>query len=471
MNQKIGKKNNTKLYILFSFVVILVIGLFGYGLYNTLSYDKAIYNVEEGSFTYDKDYNYVTLANAATLQQRWDKNYYLKVTNENQVTNLGNDVVVYNQNDYKLYVYGINYQVKPTGDVIYSDKVVEVARTGSPTFFKLDDRKYLITGKVIKSEVKGIETKNYLIVDIDKSGNALLLNNELNIKVLSTLKLVTSDFTFDVANERLLVGEKVIDLKKINGSTNQYVEPDLDTVPEKEEKSTTNNNNNYGGGGNSGGSSGGNNTVVNNASGSSEKLNIVKSAFLTSITAYTSYVDVGYVVSDPKNEYTSVFLLVERIGAAEGEDPLKITLNKNSTKYRIRDLMPNSEYKVSFCYSYVNPNNVDVVLEEVANVLTTKTKALKTKIVINKLSAGKIYFTVYYDASYAYDSAQVVAFSDQLNIGFLAVDTAQATSSKGFSGVIESETSLGYEIVLKLDNCVYQGNAVESQVKTKFINR
>lgn len=483
MNEEkvIKKRSNTKLFVLFSFLVIMIIGVFGYALYNTLSFDTTLYSVAKGSFTYDKEYNYVSLNDKGDLQQRWDKNYYLKLSDKKKVTNLGSDVVIYNKNDYKLYVYGTNYQVKLNGDVIPSNSMISVSRTGAPSFFKLDDRKYLITGKSIHSEEKGIATKDYLIVDIDKSGNALLLNHETNIKVLSTIKLVTSDFIFDVANERLLVGKDVIDLKKINGSTNQYVEPDVDNIKPE----TLNTNPITGGGdenggsssGNSGGSSGGaaggvaGGGVISggSSSGSSEKLNIVKSAFLTSVVGYTSYIDVSYVVNDPKNEYTSVYLLVERTGS--NEEPIKVVLNKNSTKYRIRGLIPNSEYKISFCYTYVNPNNVDVVLDDVANVVTTKTKKTSTKIVVDRLSGNKIYFTVYYDQSYAFDASTVMVYSDGNNIGAVDVETAQALTSKGFSSFVTSETSLGYEIILKLEECKYQGEPVFSDIHTKFINR
>ncbi len=472
------KRNNAGLFVLFSFLVLLIIGVFGYALYNTLSYDSTLYSIAKGSFTYDKDYNYVSLAETADLQQRWDKNYYLRLTDNKKVTNLGNDVVIYNKSDYKLYIYGANYQVKLNGDVVPSSTVVSVSRTGAPSFFKLDDRKYLITGKNIHSEVKGISTKDYLIVDIDKSGNALLLNHETNIKVLSTLKLVTSDFIFDVANERLLVGNDIIDLKKINGSTNQYVEPNLEEItPEVLSNPVTGNNDTVvnggnsssGGGGSSGGSVGGIVSSAAGSSGSSEKLNIVKSAFLTSVTGYTSYIDVSYTVYDPKNEYTSVYLLVENV--ANPGQPIKVVLNKNSTRYRVRNLVPNSEYLISFCYTYVNPDNVDVVLDDVANAVTAKTKKTTSKIVVDRISAGKIYFTVYYDNSYAYDFSNVVLYSDGNNIGTVAVDTTQALSSKGFSSFVSLDTSLGYEIILKLEDCTYQGENVSSDVRTKFINR
>lgn len=482
MNQKNErpKRNNTILFVLFSFLVLLIIGVFGYALYNTLSFDNTLYHITKGSFTYDKDYNYVSLAEQGDLQQRWDKNYYLKLADRKKVTNLGKDVVIYNKSDYKINIYGTNYQVKLNGDVIPSSSLVSISRTGVAAFFKLDDRKYLITGKNIHSEEKGISTKDYLIVDIDKSGNALLLNHETNIKVISTLKLATSDFVFDVANERLLVGKDVIDLKKINGSTNQYVEPDLDNITT--EKLNTNpltgNDDTVSSGGSSSGGGGGAGSVggvisagdgSSSSNASSEKLNIVKSAFLTSVTGYTSYIDVSYVINDPKNEYTSVYLLVERTGSSD--EVMKFVLNKNSSRYRIRNLLPNSEYKIRFCYTYVNPENVDVVLDEVANAVTAKTKKTSTKIIVNRLSGNKIYFTVYYDDSYAYDFSNIVAYSDGSNVGTIAVDTAQAISKKGFSSFISSETSLGYEIILKLEDCTYQGEAVISDIYTKFINR
>lgn len=221
MKRKLGKKN-IRLFVLFSFLVLLVIILFGYFIYQALTYDKTLYKVAANSFMYDSDNNYVLLENDGELTQKWDKHYYLKVKDKKK--NMGNDVVVYNDNDFIIYIYGTNYQVKTNGDVIYSNTKVEASRNGSPTFYKLDDRKYLIVGSSIQTDNKEIKTKNYLIIEIDKSGHALLLNNELNIKTLNTLVLKTGVYDFDVANERLIVNENIIDLKKISGSTNQYVD-------------------------------------------------------------------------------------------------------------------------------------------------------------------------------------------------------------------------------------------------------
>lgn len=78
MKRKFGKKN-IRLFVLFSFLVLLVILLFGFIIYKAMSFDKAIYSVATGSFMYDVSNNYVSLEETGKLQQRWDKHYYLSL--------------------------------------------------------------------------------------------------------------------------------------------------------------------------------------------------------------------------------------------------------------------------------------------------------------------------------------------------------------------------------------------------------
>ncbi len=459
MKRKLGKKN-IRLFVLFSFLVLLVVCLFGYFIYQALVYDKETYKIAANSFMYDNNNEYVLLENDGELTQKWDKHYYLKVKDKKK--NMGDDVVVYNDNDFIIYIYGTNYQVKINGDVVYSNTLVEASRSGSPSFYKLDDRKYLIVGSSIQTENKEIKTKNYLLVEIDKSGHALLLNNELNIKTLNTLILKTGIFDFDVANERLIVNENIIDLKKISGSTNQYVEP----VEEEEvDKNNNNNNNNQGGGGIAGGAAGGSLGTNTTITDKDNQINIVKSANLTSVVGYTSYIDVFYSVIDPKGEYTTVYILVEGVDYSQ-----KFVLNKGNSKYRITDLKPNSEYSISFGYTYVSSES-EMLMDEVINVLKAKTSKINTKLSIDKISGSNIYFTVHYDNNYAYETADVVAYSDGNSVGSMAVEKNLAVTSKGFSGVIHTGDSLGYEIILKLENCFYNGVEVTSNVQAKFINK
>ena len=477
MKRKLGKKN-IKLFVLFSFLVLAVIGIFGYGIYTAMSYDHNIYNVASGSFTYDADNSYVNLETDGELTQKWDKKYYLSVKDKkkSKTINLGNDVVIYHDNDMNLKLYGTNYRIATNGDVVFSDTELEVPRNASPSIYKLQDRRYLVVGKEIATEKKGIDTKGYLIVEIDKSGNALLLNNELNVKTLSTIVLKTSGFNFDVANEKLILNnKKTIDLKKVSGSTNQYVEPEKETkIDESDDKNNNNNNNNNGGGSTnanlnaasgatgSAGSSIINNTSVNDA----VKLNIVKSAFISSVAAYTSYIDVFYNVSDPKNEYISVFLDVK---GSDGYEE-RIILNKDLTRNRIRNLTPNTEYSISFGYTYSSEGSTDVLLEDTSNSFVIRTSKNQTRIDITKISGNRIYYNVKFDPSYAFELATVVVYSDNISIARGAIDVVSAVKASGYDGFVDCDGEFGYEIVVKLEECKYDGETVEVDIKSKFIN-
>ena len=463
MKRKIGKKN-IKLFILFSFLVVIIIVLFVYIIFNVMSFDKTMFEINADSFMYDIDNNYVLLKKSAELSQKWDKHYYLKYDDKN--IDMGMDVVVFNSNESLIYVYGNNYKIDLNGNVSYNTKKTEISKLGNPTFYKLDDRKYLMVAGKIKTKNDEINTNSYVIIEIDKQGNALLLNNEINLKTLSTLILETSSYNFDIANEKLIVGDVEIDLKKVSGSTNQYVEPE-------EENKNSNNNSNAGNGGSSNGSygggyaggyAGGNMSVVD----TDQKLNIVKSAHLTSLSVATSYIDVYYSVIDPKNEYTSVYLDV-----SSGEYEQKIVLNKSNNLYRIMNLTPNTKYSIKFGYTHFKDGNSNTVEDEVVNNVYAKTSINSSSISVVKVNKNQIFFNVKYDSTYAFESANVAIYNGNSLLGVVPIDTEKALSSEGFSA---SFTDNGFLLAgvfeLRLENCVFNGVDVSSTVniKTKYVN-
>lgn len=463
MKRKIGKKN-IKLFILFSFLVVIIIGLFIFIIFNVLSFDKTVFDISADSFMYDSNNNYVLLDKNAQLSQKWDKHYYLKHNDSN--IDMGLDVVVFNTNDSIIYVYGNNYKIDLNGNVSYNTKRTEISKLGSPTFFKLDDRKYLMVAGKIKTENDEINTNSYVIIEIDKQGNALLLNNELNLKTLSTLILETSAYKFDIANEKLLVDEEEIDLKKVSGSTNQYVEPEEETNNKGSNSGNGNSQNgSYGGGYTGGGYVGsGNTTIVD----TDKKLNIVKSAYLTSLSAASSYIDVYYSVIDPKNEYTSVYLEIKSSNYEQ-----KIVLNKSNNLYRIMNLKPDTRYNIKFGYTYFKDGNSNTVEDEVVNNVYAKTSANSSAISITRLNKNEITFNVKYDSTYAFESANVAIYNGNTLLGSVPVNTDKALSSEGFTASFVNDGFLLAGIFeLKLENCVFNGVDVSANVniKAKYVN-
>lgn len=458
MKRKLGKKN-MKLFVLFSVFVFLLILLFGYIIYLVLSNETETYVIDLNSFMYDANNQYVLLDEETKLAKKWDNHYYL--TYKDSKLDMGMDVVVFNEQGNSIDLYGSNYEIKLNGNVVQNIKQLEISRA-TPSFYKLDDRKYLMVASSIQSEDMDVSAVNYLIVEIDKQGNALLLNNNLNIKTLNSLILETSTYKFDVSNEKLIVGDNEIDLKKVNGSTNEYVEPEVEK-PNTGNNSQTGGNASSGSTGNAGGASGSTSIIDTDS-----KLNIFKTANLTSLSSFASYIDVYYSVVDPKNEYTSVYLLVEGIDFEE-----KIVLNKNSSMYRIMGLSPNTIYNIKFGYTYLSEDNSGILVDEVVNSLSTKTAKINTVIKITKVNNNGLYFNVKYDEAYAFESAIVGVYIGETMVSSVAVDTDLALSNTGYEVVVQSGDFLKSGIItLKLENCIFNGVDVSNKVdiKTKYVN-
>ena len=61
------------------------------------------------------------------------------------------------------------------------DNYTQVSNLNETGFFKLSDRKYLITGSRIWDNVGLVDTSNYLFISLDDAGNARLLNDTMNV--------------------------------------------------------------------------------------------------------------------------------------------------------------------------------------------------------------------------------------------------------------------------------------------------
>ena len=122
------------------------------------------------------------------------------------------------------------YRIYMDGTVSKLTQNNTISRISEDQLYKLGDRKYMVVGNTIVNQTGALSTQNYLLILLDKAGNTYLLNNELNSKTINPMVIRTQTFEFDVANEKLIYQGNEIDLKKIIGSTNNYVEPE-----EKEE--------------------------------------------------------------------------------------------------------------------------------------------------------------------------------------------------------------------------------------------
>ena len=251
--------------ILILFVGIIVI--FSLFLKKAIDVGKTAYKIAASSILFDKEMNMITLTDEGTIRIKWGGDYYLLYNDKEY--DLGTHSVVYHSNNGDISLYGKYYEVNSDGDVNTIKGENKVKSSVNSKFYKLSDRKYLIIDRTIESKSSSFVTSNYLIVNLDKLGNATLLNDKSSYKTIVPTVLRTSAYSFDIANEKLNFGDEDIDLKKIIGSTNEY---DEETYNLNAVKNDNENGNGTGAGGTGTGSggngSGGNGSGGNGAGGS-----------------------------------------------------------------------------------------------------------------------------------------------------------------------------------------------------------
>jgi len=478
---------NKKIFAMFAIIIIVIIILLIVCLSFVTKVEKKEYKVNSSTLLYDSEYNPIDLESDAMITKKWDNNYYLKTEDKNTEYKLGTEVVSYDYKKLKISLYGKIYKVFMDGKVDKLSDESEIANLIEDGFYKLADRKYLVVGNSIKNQTGTVNTKNYLIIILDKSGNTLLLNNELNSKTIKPMIIQTETFKFDVPNEKLITENQEIDLKKIIGSTNEYVEKEkkeennenevnnatnIENVLTEESQVVQSNNGNS-------------QTIINNSqntqvnnnqtqsninigsintsnNSSTNKTPLAKSVSLRSVDVKSSYMDVEYAILDPENKYQTVYILVE----GESADEQTIALDKNATKYRVTNLQPNKEYKITLGYKEIlEDNTVNDVIED---MLTVRTGKINSTLEITKVRANKVYFNFKMDPDYIFESGKIALYVDGEKIDEVDIDINSSISSKGWN----SNMVYGYgnEISLKLESAMYNGEIVNTNIETKLRN-
>ena len=487
-----GLNFKNKLYIfIFSLIIIAIVAILVIAA-KMSNKDKTItkYVVSTNSVVFNQDTDLVDTSTGGSIEKKWDQDYYF-VSNNEESTNLGKNTIIYEKATEVIKVYGGSYKVSNSGNVIINGDLTEINELKKTSFYKILDRVYLIVSPEIYTEDKSIYANKYLIVYIDKQGNASVLNDMVNIKTINPMSLVFDNYTFDIANEKLIVDNKTIDLKLINGSTNEYdPNKNIQTAEYDDLKNLAGaynklvndfnqytKNNNLVVSANNQAIVTNNNYIIKQASKTAStqavkkvenKTQIAKRVSLRGAIASTTYIDVTYVVTDPEEKYQAVYLLVS--GYIDEEMTTeKIILDKYNTGYRITGLAPKNEYSISLGYIEIitdSDNNKDLSdnIEDVINVRTTKGKA---KITLDKISSGKISFNFKMYDDYAFDGGKLVMYADNQEIDRVSVDKAKSLSSDGFNTKLSiNETASVY--MIKLENTRFGNKEVDSGIYRKF---
>ncbi len=467
--RKLGKANR-KMFILLTILVIFVILIFIYFIGISLSHDNNTYEILADTVFYDEDFMKITTSDKGTLKRKYDGKYYL--TFDDTSYKIGSPCLSSNSNDYRLKLYGTAYEIGTDGSVKKVTNETSITKASPAKFYKLKDRKYLIVDQKIYTEDRSIETEDYLLIELDKQGNATLANDSINVKTINPLIIKGSIFDFDVANEKLIYEKNEIDLKNIIGSSNKYKEDEKDTTLTNDEKEEDNNDDivNYYDQYSQNVVNSFNNLTnsVNNINDNSKDtvkkgevyFDFSRWAALKKVSANASSITVEYIVFDPNSEYQALFLLVTDI---ESNEVNKYYLNKDASNYVLNNLEPDHEYTITFGYSLVAGNR-DVYEDTVV----IKTKIPSYKLDITKVTKDRIYYTLEIDSNYAIESADISLYTDQTKANVETVKSSSFTNNK-YNGSL-TYNNLGYLNELKLENIMYNGGSINLDVSDKFIN-
>lgn len=465
--RKYDKRNKIYFGIVLVASLILII-IFSFFIAKVIKNGKIEYFIDEGSILYDKDKNLIKLESESVLKIKWNDEYYLM--EDKNMYLLGTNSIIYNPSKDIMQLYGKYYEVTSGGEdnvIVYEDETV--VRTTESKFLKIADRKYLIIDPVIKTENGSLNTKNYLIVELDKMGNATLINNEVNLKTFEPTTIITSNFTFDIANEQLTISDQIIDLKKIIGSTNEYVKPEDKPSDGEDDNSSDNNTGNNDGntleGGNNEGQTGGNNNN-NDDENIDDIIDKTKTTSIISVNPSVGNISIDYVIYDPLNEYESVFVEVR-----DDNNTLVSVgyFDKMNTNFIITGLKANITYNLTFKYVYYREGvRVEEKFDEASVTVGKPSISLR----VDKVTSKTIYYTVLLDKDYSLDTLTVNLVSDledgsQINL-YNTFDSNTLANKESVSGSF-NYSNIGQFATLYINNVKFSGYPIDIDAKYKVV--
>ena len=460
-------------FVVIGVLSILIIIIFSLFIIKFVSIKRVEYSLNKGTVLFDADYNKLNIDKSVIMKLKWNGNYY--ISSEDNDTILGRRVVAYNELTKNLDLYGKYYEILSNGEVNIDKDITNINTQSESKFYKLEDRKYLLVDRSIRSSDGALDTSNYLIVELDKQGNALLLNNEVHYKTLSETIINTSSYSFDVANEILSFGEDKIDLKQIIGSSNQYKPSDSSSDGTDGNGGTGGNGGSGNGSGNgtgtggngtggNGGTATGDNGVINNGEDGEDVVIKKKKTSVLSVVPSIDSISVDYFVYDPNDEYKSVYVIV-----SDGVNSNTVYLSKSNTNIILNGLKMGTKYNLKFMFSYLDSEGK--MLSDSFSEIDVSTVYPSYQVSLVKVSkvSNELSYRISLDSRYTIDKANVSLIIDDV-----VVDSKSISVSENAKSVVDSfvlpNIDKGSVVVIRLNSVSSNGVVINSNSYYQYIN-
>ncbi|MDR2132618.1 MAG: hypothetical protein LBP30_04645 [Clostridiales Family XIII bacterium] len=516
------RRFNRKVMMVFNIFGVLVLlnaGLLGWMSVSADVRPEAVYALSPDSIVYDKNSDRITAMGQAEIRESKEGGYHMRYPGTENEYDLGEHPLVYDTASSELWLFGDGYRVYYDGSVEPISARTEVNDYENASFYKLADRRYVMTGGTIVDESGLFAANNFLYIVLDRLGNAQLLNDRINMKTLEPMTIICGEARFDIANEQLSMSDNAIDLTRILGTSAMGMDAlksreggDAaadDPLGEGRDVITirggsggaggiggtggtggtggfggigglggiggTGGSGGIGGGGGTGGMGGnggaggaGGDGVAGNGNGqgggSLDDANITlrrNIAFL-GVNADATSLTAHYAVIDPGYAYGSVFLQVDElvvVGGGSGYSK-RMDLNVAAKNATIYDLKPGTSYTVSLGY-----HSFGQAAPEIVDMVRISTLPITAYIRPTHLKTKSLTFIVRLDSEYVLGGGKVRLYGGQSanDIGpGTYMDEETLDIAKASSG--GWECTLTYDpcayLTLRLEDCTYKGEPV-----------
>ena len=308
--------------LLFGVVALGCLGAVGACVGKVVATQSELYSVASGSAVFDNAYNHVDVSADASVSRSWDKLYTLSVNDSK--TTLGKQTVIYEPSSGSVKIFGSGYRLYADGTVSMLDNFTKVDNLSETGFFKLSDRKYLITGSRIWDNVGLVDTSNYLFISLDDAGNARLINDTMNVVAVEEgMTLYSDGLEFVLSSQTATIGEHQVDLTSILGGIAGLGEGSSSTTGaggEVYDITVRGGNGGNGGTGGTGGIGGIGGTGGTGVSGGTGGITAAGRTYmvLKSVSSDAMSLDISYQIADPFGNYGVGYLLVYDAAAGLG---------------------------------------------------------------------------------------------------------------------------------------------------------
>ena len=433
--------------MIFAAAVTTAVAGFSVGVVSAANTQSEKYAVPAGGTVYDNSYAKIEIGSEGKIYRSWNKGYNLVDDNKKEYS-LGRQTVAYDPGAKSLTVYGGGYRFYPDGTVERLDSRYEITDLSEPAFYKLTDRKYLMTGSGITDNTGSLQAEGWAFMVGDRSGNVHVMNDLLDLKILDAQSFKTGDITFTVKDEALDLGlERTVDLGQVLGSLKVVEDPY--NLGQKLYSYTirggdggnggsggNGGNGGDGGAGGNGGSGGrgGDGGSIDN-SGSDQAILGRQSMQLKQVTSDSSYIDTSFAISDPFGYYGVIELRVYEANHSANDDNYiaHAFVSPDDSDYRFTEkLLPKTKYRVVLgYYPEYDESDEDEGSFKVMDTMRVWTKTVNCDFTVRSITSSGIEYALSINDDYPAYSARAVLYDESGNeLSENEVDVSEAANGE-----------------------------------------